>query len=199
MILMGATIEADDAKRLLALLDKAGNNLPLRRLRVIGERSVQRTISEGGRPKRWAPIKASSSEARRDVKKIRSKSTNPRASTIERAVSRHKPLMDTGRLRQSIQSQNIGKTNLKVFSHVEYAAWQNWGTGIYGPRGRAFAVLPKTRKALMWMAAGGVPAFSRGHMHPGIPARPFMVWQDEDVSAMVAVVTEHIKATGRAA
>lgn len=210
MILPRAGMDKRGPVALMTALEEAGNNLPLRRMRVIAERSVLRTITEGGRPRRWKPLAASSSEHRRDVQKHDQRYDQRSAKGAKHTGSRerrylakrgaiirsHKPLMDSGRLRQSVQSKNLGRTNFKVYTDVPYAVYQHHGTGIHGLHKRAYPILPRTKKALAFPVAGrfgfGAMAFSRGHMHPGIPARPFMVWQDEDIPALVDVITEHL-------
>ena len=68
--------------------------------------------------------------------------------------------------------------------------WVNDGTGLYGPKGKKYEILPKNGKALafMWPGANtpgtgknGEHVF-KGVMHPGIKARQFIEKVMEDKS-----------------
>ena len=43
----------------------------------------------------------------------------------------------------------------KVGSHLEYARYLEEGTGVFGPKGQPFQILPSAKKALFWGAFDG--------------------------------------------
>ena len=53
-------------------------------------------------------------------------------------------------------------------------------------------IQPKNKKALAWTGAGGGMFFSRGHLHPGVPPRPFIMWQREDIKAIERLLLRHL-------
>jgi phage gpG-like protein len=83
-------------------------------------------------------------------------------------------LTDTGRLRRSIKFA-AGPRGVEGYTNVQYAAIQQLGGVI-----KAHAIFPRKKKALFWPGAAH-PV--RRVMHPGsrFPARPFLVFQEEDI------------------
>lgn len=71
--------------------------------------------------------------------------------------------VDKGQLRQSIQAQEpskvMGNWQAKVGSGLEYAKYQEHGTGIYGPKGRP--ITPRNAKMLAFRAKDGRMIFAR--------------------------------------
>lgn len=51
------------------------------------------------------------------------------------------------------------------------AAFAQFGTGLYGPKGRAFSILPKNRKALTFLTRGGIRITRASALNPGSPIR----------------------------
>ena len=67
------------------------------------------------------------------------------------------------------------------------AAYHHFGTGTNGPKGSAYTILPKNKRALAF--AGIV---RKKVIHPGIPSRPLIGIPEGDVSLIRDVVAEHI-------
>ncbi len=57
-----AEVMDKDVLRLLRILTLKGKKLPMKRIAVIGSRSVNRNFQEGGRPEKWAPLAPSTIE-----------------------------------------------------------------------------------------------------------------------------------------
>lgn len=71
--------------------------------------------------------------------------------------------IDSGRLRQSIlvspMRQSGSSFTGSVGTSVDYAAWMERGTGIYGPSGQP--IRPKTKKFLAFRGKGGKMVFAK--------------------------------------
>jgi phage virion morphogenesis protein len=122
-----------DARRLRRALREAGRDMG-DAWAEIGQlilTSVIRNFDAGGRPQRWAPLKHRSG----------------------------KPLIDTGRLRNSITARS-DSDSAEVGTNVIYAATHQFGRG-------------------------------------AIPARPFLVLQDEDEDEIGRIIGRHITAPFR--
>lgn len=79
----------------------------------------------------------------------------PIANKVLNAARRNAPV-DTGRLRASIAveyTREAGRVVARVGSNLEYAIFQEEGTGVYGPRGRP--ITPVSAKVLRWVPKGG--------------------------------------------
>jgi len=62
-----------------------------------------------------------------------------------------------------------------VGNSSEVALWQHEGTGLYGPKGQPFVVVPTEQKALMWEMPGtGEKIFSKKVINPGVKPDPFL-------------------------
>lgn len=94
-----------------------------------------------------------------------------------------KTLVDTGRLRDSVGYTLSGKNTLSVGTNVVYAAIHHFG-GV---------IAPKTAPALVFRLPGKL-GVRRVRTSVTIPARPFLVLQNEDLSDMVGVIAEHYAA-----
>jgi phage gpG-like protein len=129
--------------------------------------SIRQTFAAGGRPQRWVALRSA-------------RQRGSLASAI--------PLNDTGRLRSSIAGRIQGANQVVLGTNVKYAAIHNYGGTINVP-----ALAPKRAKALRWMTPGGVIFARRARAHPvRIPARPFMVLQQEDESTFRRIVESHL-------
>jgi phage gpG-like protein len=180
---MQAEIKVDHAGviNLLANLKaKAGNLRP--HLDYIGERirsSVMENFEQGGRfsavgdwrggANKWAPLAQST--------------------ILQRTLRGHwgddaKTLVDSGHMRNSISPVVTGDS-VAIGTSVEYAKYHQFGTGPY-------KIFPKNKKALYWPEAAHPVKFVN---HPGIPARPFLVVQDEDLVAIEANLMKHLGLT----
>jgi len=125
-------------------------------------RSIAKTFKAGGRPVRWKPSK--------------------------RALSGGKTLIDTARLLRSITTKVSGKT-LAVGTNVKYAAMHQLGGKVAGR-----TIFPKRAKALRWIDRGGNVRFAKKVTIPAfdMPARPFLVIQDEDWRVFGKIFKEYL-------
>lgn len=77
--------------------------------------------------------------------------------------------VNNGRLRSSItqevRSEQSGPVG-RVGTNVEYALFVHEGTGIYGPKGSPYTIVPRRRKALAFVWKGApIPPNGRGGRH----------------------------------
>lgn len=77
-----------------------------------------------------------------------------------------RPLMDTGRLRQSFVHRLVGSELVEVGTDMRYAEYHEHGT-------RPSVIRPRQAKALRFMTKDGV-RYAKRVRHPGIPARPML-------------------------
>lgn len=92
---------------------------------------------------------------------------------VEAEAKRRCPV-DTGRLRSSITTEMFvedGAPVARVGTNVEYAAFIEFGTGIYGPRGQP--IRPVRAQYLSWIPRGGKRVFAREVR--GVRPRPFLL------------------------
>lgn len=150
--------------------------------------SVQKNFAAQGRPARWAPLKVSSltswlSSRRSWVTKRARKGGggkegfwgNMRVTGAGlKALHGRLILTDTGRLRNSINFKALAR-GVEGSTNVKYAAIHHLG----GQTG-AHTIVPRVKKALFWPGAAH-PVKSVQHPGSKIPARPFLMFQDEDV------------------
>ena len=171
-------VEVDDKefKKYMSQAIRRGKNLkpPLKRCGMVMLRSFSDNFKRGGRPKRWKRLTPNTIAGRRKQSK--------------------KVLQDTGKLRMSTLSKvapgNIhrqGENSLVMGSNLKIAQYHQWGT-------KPYTIVPKNRKVLRFMTATG-PAFARKVNHPGLPARPFIMIQDEDVKAFVGIFRDYVVGT----
>ena len=94
-------------------------------------------------------------------------------------------LVDTGRLRQSINRQ-ASKDEVLVGTNVVYAAIHQ-----FGGKTPARTIRPKSRKALFWPGARHPVASVR---HPGskVPARPFLGVSSGDERAIFGILQDRM-------
>jgi hypothetical protein len=77
--------------------------------------------------------------------------------------------------RKGVRADYPAKLTGVVWLATDVAVYQHEGTGLYGPRRRAFAVRPKDALALRWAAAGGQGyAFAKKVVNPGIRPDPYL-------------------------
>lgn len=88
----------------------------------------------------------------------------------------------TSQLTESIQAGPVqgkfaeGNLTVIIGAGAPYAAYVEYGTGIWGPKGDWIWIEPVDALALRFPAPNGDGwAFSAGHYVPGAPAQPFMV------------------------
>lgn len=169
--------DGSSAGRGLAELVKRGGNLRVV-FQSIGEWLVESTqhrfdTSTGPDGEQWAPI----SPASYDIWLNRSGGGNRFLGRDGRlndagteAVAARKPLLDTGRLKESIAYQ-LGNDNVMVGTNVEYAATHQFGA-----------------------AQGAFGATKRGAPIPygAIPARPYLGISAEDARQMEELIGEFL-------
>jgi len=135
----------------------------LRECGLVLLRSISKTFKAGGRPVRWKPSKRAQ-------------------------LAGGKTLIDTARLMRSITMKVTGKT-LMVGTNVKYAAMHQLGGKVAGR-----TIFPKRAKALRWIDKGGNVRFAKKVTIPGftMPARPFLVIQDEDWRVLGRIFVDHL-------
>lgn len=122
------------------------------------------------------------------------------AFAIEKAAKRLAPVKDNF-LKPSIHTDlDVGPDEIRarVGTDVEHAHYVEYGTGLHGPKGRAYEIKPKTKKALAFAAQAGTELATgralfrsrkgglqrsrtgaqrvvvRKVIHPGIRPQPYM-------------------------
>lgn len=160
-----------------------GQRLPMQRLQVIAYRSVLRNFQDQGRPTRWKPL----SEATRDARDSRlrpKRQKGKRRKTkwvgsgavpgkIEKTTGaymfrQYQALQDTGALKKSVQAHLIGRNGFVVY------------TGLHSKDGYYYPAVHQF-----------------GSLDGKIPARPFMVWQNEDLREIKRIIINHIIGDGQ--
>lgn len=162
----GVTLTIDDqqVQQMLVQIIRRGTDLrpALSAVGALVRESIRTNFAEGGRPIPWKPVKGRAGE----------------------------PLRDTGRLMNSI-TRKVTDNEVRVGTNVVYAAVHHFGEerGSFG----TFAQRVKPHQRRVTQAFGRrlrspVLAMVGGHTRQAqlpwgdIPARPFMLVQDEDLS-----------------
>lgn len=164
----GITLKIDRGqvnKMLGELTDRMTNSTPaMRKIGAIGRESVRTNFARRGRPVPWKGLK----------------------------LRRGQPLRDTNRLMNSITSQP-GKDSVRIGTNVVYAGVHHFGARKHSFGTFTVQVRPHTRAT-----RSGGEASVRGHARKvklpwgDIPARPFMVLQDEDWHEIREILAKHI-------
>lgn len=146
--------------------------------------SIRRNFEAGGRPA-WAPLKESTVSTWAGSFKSFTKKSGGYTKAGAAAVAGRRPLIASGRLMNSINAQ-AGGNSVTLASNVLYARIHQYG-GATGPR----EIKPRNKKALFWPGAAH-PV--RVVHHPGskIPARPFLMFQDEDLAYLQRKLPEFV-------
>ena len=82
----------------------------------------------------------------------------------------------TGSTERSIEAEvtiNGLRFTGEVFTINPVAIYQHEGTGLKGPKGRAFTIVPRNKTALRW-AGGNGWAFAKKVINPGIAPDPYI-------------------------
>lgn len=180
-------VEAKEVRKMLSRIATRSGKPPLRRIAVVGTKSINRNFRLGGRPKKWAKLKAGQGRAKGTDSRgrpQRKKGSHPRAAG--------KPLLNTTSLAKSVHAEYLGRTNVKIATKHPVAAHHQYGTGTHGKRGAPYWIGPKNKKVLSFIASSGARVASRGHFHPGIVARPFIGWQESDATEIQKILADHI-------
>jgi len=91
------------------------------------------------------------------------------------------PLQDTGILKNSISVCRVDAFSVQVGTNVPYAKYQQFGTK--GP----YTIKPKDKKALKFNSPAGW-IIRREVIHPGIPARPFLGINQDNIEHCKRIV-----------
>ena len=133
-------------------------------------------IGPDGTP--WQPLSSSTITARVSKKKS--------AKAKEQARRSGRILFNSGDMMRDFIYQVQGDVVVIGFRQT-IAAYHHFGTGTHGPKGSAYTILPKNKRALAF--AGIV---RKKVIHPGSPSRPLIGMPDSDVSLIKDVVSEHV-------
>ncbi len=169
----------------------------LKKMAIYMQTSIDKNFREGGRPEKWKDI-------------------SPLTKALRRGKGGGKPLRDTGALKKGI-TYTVSHDEAQIFPTVKYAAVHQTGKTIKPKKGRYLAI-PLTKEA---KAAGTPTAFKNlspiffgGNYNTGIlarklftginepfffltkkvtiPARPFMLFQSEDIERMEQMAMNYI-------
>ena len=162
---INATIERHEFDKLIEIMkDRAVHLKPI--MAVTGNmvvKSVRQNFRDGGRPEKWT------------------KSKKPKGTT----------LVGTGALMRSIHYEldSDGNAVTVMTGPQKYAAIHQ-----FGGTTSAHTIMAKNRKALQFNV-GGVTIYRKKVNHPGsnIPARPYMLLQDEDIENIKTEMLEYLK------
>jgi len=114
------------------------------------------------------------------------------AVSLENRVKQNAPV-DMGRLRASI-THRVVETGDNVIArtgtNVHYAAYQEFGTGVHGPR--KALIYPKNAKVLRWKRRGGGFVFAR-YVRGVQPKKYFTRALKDEIPAAEARLDEEIK------
>lgn len=89
------------------------------------------------------------------------------------------PRGESGRLKESIHVEEMGKGSYLVITRLNYAKHVEYGTrpttrpGFTSPPTR-YTILPHAVRALRFRAKSGEIVYAQRVRHPGVPAQPFM-------------------------
>lgn len=134
---------------------------------AIGRESVRLNFHEGGRPASWKALK----------------------------VRQGQPLRDKNRLMNSITS-TVGTNSVNIGTNVEYAAVHHFGARKYSFGSFTFTV-PAHDRLIAKGKNRGKKTRVREHTRTmklpwgDIPARPFMLLQDDDILDMQEILAKH--------
>ena len=162
---INATIDDREFEHLIKAMNDKGVHLkPV--LAAVGNlvvKSVKRNFREGGRPDKWTPSNK----------------------------TKGKTLIGTGALQRSIHYKvDDDESGVTIMTGPQkYAAIHQ-----FGGTTSAHTIMAKNRKALQFNV-GGVTIYRKKVNHPGskIPARPYMLLQDEDIENIKTVMLEYLK------
>ena len=142
-----------------------------RQASMIMYRSFALNFKREGRPKRWARLRPNTVAGRRKGSK--------------------RILQDKGMLRMSVISRaapdnvyQMGRDYLKMGTKSKIASFHQEGTPPYD-------IVPKNKSFLRFMTTSGY-VFSKLVHHPGLPARPLVMIQDEDAKDITELAGEHV-------
>ncbi|MBE7415089.1 MAG: phage virion morphogenesis protein [Deltaproteobacteria bacterium] len=168
-------MELDGVRDLFRRLKKAGGDFtPV--MKVIGETvktSVKRNFLEGGRPGKWTPLSPETLKRKRNKGRVLIEESHLMASVNWRATPR----------------------SVEVGTNKVYAAIHQFGfDGTVRITAHRRKVKSRDIKEGRKTIASGI-GFVRDHERMmKVPARPFLMVQDEDIAEIRAAITAHIMA-----
>ena len=167
------TIDDADFQRYMQQAASRAQNLSpfFRQASMVMYRSFDQNFKRQGRPKGWARLRPNTVAGRRKGSK--------------------RILQDTGMLRLSVVSRaapdnvyQMGHDYLKMGTKSKIASFHQEGT-------KPYDIVPKNKSILRFMTTSGY-AFSKLVHHPGLPARPFVMIQDEDARDITELAGKHV-------
>ena len=195
------TVNTDEAERMLEDVDKKANDLrPLwTKLANWMRASFARNFWEGGRPDRWAPLKPSTIMAKAMDEHVTY--NNPMARMRIRRLTQltpqgvparsiHNILIAGGQLRDSAVQKNKDHVELVSKDRLEIGS-KHWLSEIHQMGTQPYTIRPKRGRFLRFMGQHGM-VVARSVHHPGLPARPFIIAQPEDIDYAADMAQEHI-------
>jgi len=166
------TIDDKQLQHFLRIAELKGKDLrpALKKSGVWMIRSIDRNFRARGRP-RWNPLAPNT--------------------IAKRGGGNRNPLQKSGMLKLSTLSTTgkgsvytLSRNSLKMGSALVYAATHQAGTS-------PSIITPKRARVLRFITTDG-PLYRSRVSHPGIPARPFLLFQKEDVEEIKRVFKNHI-------
>ena len=180
-----------------------------RKVANVMRHSFAENFRAGGRPDKWAPLKPgtvfgksmsalegkfpyATMRGRRRVRRL----AQLRGDKVERSLANI--LIARGDYRDSwVQKsgdhvERISKEGLEVGSKHWLVDIHENGTGTYAG-GSAYPIRPRRARSLRFFGGGGEPVFRMLVMHPGVPARPVGIIQDEDLEAVANLIEGHLE------
>ena len=166
-------IHDEELQKTLRDLSKKAADIrtPLKRSGVHMMSSFDKNFKQEGRPQKWKPLQPNTVAARRKQSS--------------------KILQDKGLLRMSVLSKS-GKGNIYRLTKDSLAMGSSLKIAPYHQRGtKPYVIRPKRKPLLRFKTTKGW-VFARIVHHPGLPARPFVLIQDEDEKAIVDIFADHV-------
>lgn len=161
--------------------------------------SFRQNFVQGGRPDKWAPLAngtiAGRIAARGRFSRLR-QALDSKPGYGGRLKRVNAPLVDKGELMASYttrgynHTESVSQTGMTTGSTNPVAAIHEYGTGLYGSKGREYTIRPRRAKALRFIGQNG-PSFAKSVNHPGVKPRPVAVIQPEDVDKAVQLIVDH--------
>jgi phage gpG-like protein len=168
---------ADVIARLSGMVQRGESLSPL--FNFFGEYmlgSIHKNFEAGGRPSPWAPLSLGYLSGWAVSKKSFTNKGGTLTPAGQKAVAGRRPLIDTGVMMDTI-FKVASSTGLQMVSSynspggVSISAVQQFGA-------RIPPILPTNKKALSWPGLAHPVKSTKGGV---IPARPFMLFQEEDI------------------
>ena len=167
-------------------------------------KSFARNFYEGGRPDRWKPLSPNtlaSKELDPNVtyndprKRIRVRRLTQLNALGIPTRSFANVLIARGDLRDSAATKNKDHIERVNLQGIEIGS-KHWLSEIHQFGTEPYTIHPKKGRFLKFMTSGGM-AMAKSVRHPGVPARPFIVAQDEDVENAAEEVLAHVTGNSR--